>query len=247
MRRTLLIGLCAAAAAVASAAELSVMSAGALESGIAPLVQQFQRDSGHTVVIEYGTSPQLAARLSKGQPADVLVAPDVVMRQAIADSQVAAATRVPVGRIGVGVVVRHGAPAPDVSSADALRRALLSADTVVYTQGSSGQYIEALFTKLGVKDQLASRLLVVADAEAALARIAAGTDRDLGFGAITAIKAYERRGTHYVAPLPDGIQNFTAYDAAVRTGAREPQVAAAFLAFLGTPAARRTLLDAGVQ
>jgi len=246
MRRMLLVALCAAGVGVA-AAELSVMSAGALEAGIAPVVQQFQRESGHVVAVEYGTSPELTARLSKGQAADVLVAPDVVMNQAIDDGKIVAATRVPVGRIGVGMVVRRGAPAPDVSSADALKRALLAAGAVVYTRGSSGQYIEALFMKLGVKEQLASRLVVVADAEAALARIAAGSERDLGFGAITAIKAYEGKGTYYVAPLPEAIQNFTAYDAAVRAGAREPQAAAAFVAFLKSPAARRTLLDAGVQ
>jgi molybdate transport system substrate-binding protein len=168
------------------------------------------------------------------------------MNQAVGDGKIVAATRVPVGRIGVGMVVRRGAPAPDVSSADALKRALLAAGAG-YARGSSGQYIEALFMKLGVKEQLASRLVVVADAEAALARIAAGSERDLGFGAITAIKAYEGKGTHYVAPLPEAIQNFTAYDAAVRAGAREPQAAAAFVAFLKSPAARHTLLDAGVQ
>jgi molybdate transport system substrate-binding protein len=242
----LLSVLCAAAAGV-SAAELSVMSAGALEAGVAPLVQQFQRESGHAVTVEYGTSPQLVARLSKGQPADVLVAPDGVVSQAIADGRAVATTRAPVGRIGVGVFVRRGAPGPDVSSSDTLKRALLSAEAVVYTRGSSGQYIEALFGKLGVKEQLASRLVVVADAEEALARVAAGTDRDLGFGAITAILANEGKGTRYVAPLPGAVQNFTAYEAVVRTAAREPQAAAAFVTFLGTPAARAALLKAGVQ
>jgi molybdate transport system substrate-binding protein len=246
MRWALLAVLCAGGVAVA-AADLSVMSAGALEAAVAPLVDEFQRASGHTVAVEYGTSPQLAARLARNQAADLLVAPDTLITQAIADRQVVASTRVRVGRIGVGVVVRRGAAAPDVSSVDALKRALLQANSIVYTQGSSGQYIEALFTKLGVREQLTSHLIVVADAEAALARIAAGGDRDLGFGAVTALKANDGKGTQYVAPLPDAVQNFTAYDAAMRMGANDPGVAKTFLAFLQSPTARQALADAGVQ
>jgi molybdate transport system substrate-binding protein len=230
-----------------SAADLAVMSAGALEAAVAPIVEEYQRASGHTVAVEYGTSPQLAARLAKNQAADVLIAPDTLITQAITDHQVMASTRVRVGRIGVGVVVRRGAPVPDVSSVDALKRALLQADAVVYTQGSSGQYIEALFTKLGVRTQIASHLLVVSDAEAALARIAKGTDRDLGFGAVTALKANDDKGTQYVAPLPDDIQNFTAYDGAMWVGANDPGVAKTFLSFLQSPTARQMLADAGVQ
>ena len=235
------------AAAVLSASELSVVSAGAMEAAVAPLVIQFQRASGHTVTVEYGTAPQLAAWLTRRQPADVILAPAVVIDQAIGNGQAVAATRVVVGRIGVGVFVRRGAPAPDVSSERALRSALISAEHIVYTQGSSGQYIDALLARLGVAAQLASRFVRVADAETALARVAAGTSRDLGFGAITAIKAFEGKGTTYVAPLPDPLQNFTAYDAAVMTGARTPQAATAFLLFLQTPAARRTLDEAGLQ
>jgi len=246
MPRALLVLVLTGTAAL-SASELAVMSAGAMEAAIAPLALQFQRASGHTVTVEYGTAPQLAAMLARGQPADVVIAPAAVMDQAIGGGQAIAPTRLAVGRIGVGVFVRTGAPAPDVSSESALRAALLSADHIVYTQGSSGQYIDALFGKLGVVSQLASKLVRVADADTALARVAAGTSRDLGFGAITAIKAFEGKGTTYAAPLPDSLQNFTAYDAAVRTGTREPQAAAAFLEFLRSPAARRTLEEAGLR
>ena len=242
-----LLALVLTGTAALSASELAVMSAGAMEAAIAPLALQFQRASGHTVTVEYGTAPQLAAMLARGQPADVMIAPAAVIEQAIGGGQAIAATRLTLGRIGVGVFVRTGAPAPDVSSERALRAALLAADHIVYTQGSSGQYIDALFGKLGVASQLASRLVRVADADTALARVAAGTSRDLGFGAITAIKAFEGKGTTYAAPLPDGLQNFTAYDAVVRTVAREPQAAAAFLEFLKSPAARRTLEAAGLQ
>jgi len=240
-------GAVAFGAAALLAAELSVMSAGAMEAAIAPLAVQFQQASGHTVTVEYGTAPQLAARLTHERPADVIIAPTVVVDQAVAEGLAVAPSRVTIGRIGVGVFVRAGAPRPDVSSATALRAAVLAAEHVVYTQGSSGQYIDAMLATLGVAGQLTSRLVRVADAETALARVAAGTSRDLGFGAITAIKAFGGKGTTYVAPLPESLQNFTGYDGAVMTGARAPQAAAGFLQFLTTPAARRTLEGAGLQ
>ena len=89
--RVVAILLCAAV--TGSAAELSVMSAGALESGIGAVVDGFQRVSGHTVAVQWATSPQLAARLSRGQAADVLISPTGVMDQAAADGRVATGTR----------------------------------------------------------------------------------------------------------------------------------------------------------
>jgi len=235
------------AAAALLAAELSVMSAGAMEAAIAPLAVQFQQVSGHTVTVEYGTAPQLAARLTHEHPADVIIAPAALLDQAVADGLAVAPSRVTIGRIGVGVFVRAGSTRPDVSSATALRAAVLAAEHIVYTQGSSGQYIDTMLATLGVAGQLTSKLVRLADAETALARVATGTSRDLGFGAITAIKAFEGKGTTYVAPLPESLQNFTGYDGAVMTGARAPQAAAGFLQFLTTPAARRTLEGAGLQ
>ena len=223
------------------------MSAGALESGVGAVLERFRRASGHTVTVEWGTAPQLAARMSRGQPADVLVAPTVVVDQAAGRGQIVTGSRVVVGRIGVGVMVGTDAPPPDVSSEAALRRTLLSAEAIVYSQGSSGQSIDAMFARLGIAAQLEARVLRLADADDVVKRVAEGTARDLGFGAITAITRSERLGIRYVAPLPESLQNFTTYEAAVRTGAREPQVASALLQFMATPAARRALSESGVE
>jgi len=246
MRRVLLIAFVLAVAS-AAAAQLVILSAGAMEPAVIPLIGEFQRSSSHTVTVDYGTAPELAERLSRDQPGDVLIAPKAVMDRAVADGRVDGATRSALGRIGVGVFVRTGAPAPDVSTPEALRQSVTQATAVVYTQGSSGQYIDMLLATLGVESQIRSRVVRTADADAALARVASGAAGDLGFGAITAIKAHEARGTHLIAPLPDRLQNFTAYEAAIRTGARSREVAAAFLDYLRTPAARTLLQAAGVE
>ena len=247
-RRHLLLAFAmVAAAAAASAAERTVMSAGAVASGLRALVEQFQRAAGHTVRVEIGTTTQLAGRLDAGAAPDILIAPASVMERAIADNRAVGDTRVTVGRVGVGVIVHGGAAPPDISSPAELQRALLAADAVVYNQGSSGLYIERMFATLGLADRLTARTVRVADAEAVLARIAADQGRAIGFGAISAIRAYRGTGVRYAGPLPPTLQNVTTYEAASTPGARDPGAAAAFLAFITSPAARQAFLATGVE
>ena len=221
------------------------MSAGALESGIMQLAAQFGRDAGHVVRVEIGNAPQLTARLAAGDSADVLVAPTSVVDQAVADARVVAASRTTVGRVGVAVVVRAGATVPDVSSADALRRALLAADAIVYNQGSSGTYIEKLLSGLGIADRVRTKSVRVLNGEAVMERIGNARGSEIAFVAIP--DAIRGTALRYVGPLPPALQNFTTYDAAVMNGAREPAAAAEFLRFITTAGARRTLLAAGVE
>lgn len=230
-----------------SAAELAVLSAGAMEPAVIPLLLQFQRTSGHTMRVEYGTAPELADKLARNQASDVLIAPKAVMDQAVSDGRVVAGSRRALGRIGVGVFVKRGAPLPDVATEAALRQALLAADAIVHTQGSSGQYVSELVRTLGIEREVAAKTIRTPDADTALARVAAGTGTMLGLGAVTVIRAHETRGTQMVAPLPDHLQNFTEYFAALRVGAVTADVAKAFLDYLATPAASQTLQGAGVS
>src|SRR6267378_1717649 len=142
MPRTILTFVLVAGMSTASAAELSVLSAGAVEGGLVRLIEQFRQTSGHDVRVQYGTSPELAERLAAAQSADVLIAPAPVMDRAVADRKVVGDTRITVGRVGIGVIVREDARVPNLASPDTLRRAFLEADTIVYNRGSSGLYIE---------------------------------------------------------------------------------------------------------
>ena len=247
MARAILSFILLAGIATVSAVELSVMSAGAVEGALVRLVDQFQRSFGHSVHVEYGTGPELAGRLSTGSAADVLIAPAAVMDRAIADTKAVGATRTTIGRVGVGVIVAQDAALPDVSSPEALRRAFLAADTIIYNRGSSGLYMEKLFAQMGVADQVKSRIVQVSDGEDVMQRVIAGKGTEIGLAAISAIKLFEPKRFRYVGPLPDAIQNLTTYDAAVMTGAKDPQAAGAFVQFITTPAARQTFLQAGVQ
>jgi molybdate transport system substrate-binding protein len=243
--RALIALVLAAGTATLSAANIVVMSAGALEAGIMQLAAEFGRATRHSVKVEIGNAPQLTARLAAGDAADVLIAPANLLDQAIADRRVVAASRTTVGRVGVGIAVRTGRPKPDVSSADALRRTLLAADAVIYNQGSSGAYIEKLLAQLGIADRLAGRTVRVLNGEAVMERLAAARGSELAFLAMS--DAIRATGLQYAGPLPEPLQNFTTYDAAVMIAAREPIAAAEFLRFITTDTARRTLRAAGVE
>jgi molybdate transport system substrate-binding protein len=237
----------AAGAGTAWAAELSLLSAGALEGGLARLIQQFQRSAGQTIRVQYGTGPELDERLSAAESADVLIAPAAVMERAIAAKRASGDTRVTVGRVGIGIIVREGTPLPDVASAAAVQRAFAEADTIVFNRGSSGLYIEKLLAQMGIAVQVQSRIVQVADGEDVMRRIIAGRGTEIGIAAISAIKWFNPSGFRYVGPLPPAIQNLTTYHAAVMSDAKDAVVAATFLRFITTPAARQIFRDAGVE
>jgi molybdate transport system substrate-binding protein len=225
---------------------IRVFSAGAVEEGVLRLAEQYRREKQQGVVTEFGTGPELQARLDNGDAADVLIAPQAVVERAAKAGRVVAGTATPVARVGVGVAVRRGAPKPDVGTVDALRAALLRADSIVYNQASTGQYLETLFAKMGILEALRPRTTRYGNAQRVLEHVIAGSGSEVGFGPITEIKTYEPKGLVLVAPLPDEVQNFTTYSAAVMTGGRA-DAARAFIGHLTTPAARAAFAATGAQ
>ena len=134
----------------AAAATVSAFATRAIEVALVRLAAQYREQTGHEVTIRFDTSPGLARRVAAGESADVLVASASVVDQAIRDGQVVASTSREIGRIALGVATRRGVPPPDVSSVDALVSALRRADAVLYSQGTSGLYIEQMLAKLGL-------------------------------------------------------------------------------------------------
>jgi molybdate transport system substrate-binding protein len=169
------------------------------------------------------------------------------MKQAIADGKVIADTRVPLGRVGAGIVARTGAAAPNVSTVDDLKQALLAADSVVYNTASSGIYLDKLFAKMGVLEQIKPKTTRYPDAGAVMAHVIKGKGNEIGFGPITEIKMYEPKGLRMIAPLPADVQNYTSYEAAVMTGAPGAEPARAVLKLLGTSAGKTAFSSRGVE
>jgi molybdate transport system substrate-binding protein len=231
----------------AAAAEIKVLSAGAVEPGLHAFAEQVKRDLGHELKIIFNTTPQITKRLAAGEVYDVLILPPASLEQAVQDGKAVVATRVPVGRVGAGVVVRSGVAAPNVATVDALKQALLAADSVVYNTASSGIYLDKLFAKMGVLDQIKPKTTRYPDARPVMEHVVKGKGNEIGFGPITEIRPHEGKGLRFVGPLPAEVQNYTSYDAAVMTGAPSGEAAKAVLRQLATPAGKAAFVSAGVE
>jgi molybdate transport system substrate-binding protein len=247
LRSLLALTAVAAAAGTAGAAEIKVLSAGAPQPGLIAATPAFRAASGHEAKVAYAIASELLRRVGEGETADVLIAPPPTIDALVKAGRVAAADQVRLGRVGAGVVVRDDAPRPDISSVDALKRALLEADAVVFNRASSGLYIETMLKKLGLYEALQPRIVRYSDGNEVMHHLMNGTGREFGFGGITDILLYRQKGLTLVGPLPEEIQNYTSYNAALVTAAAQPEAARAFLRFLASPAGTALFYEHGIR
>src|SRR6266700_3252722 len=246
--RVLAAFLSCAVAGAAAAADIRVLSASALEPGLAKVADQFKRETNNRVRIQFfATVPQLERRLSVGEPADVLVAPSGLMNDQLRRGKVDAEAHSFIGRVGIGVTVRAGAPDPDIATLDRFKQSLLGADSIVYNHASTGLYLEKLFDLLGFAEQLKMKTTRYVSSAQVLEHVIGGKGIEIGFGAITEIRQFEPKGLKLVGPLPEQVQNSTAYSAAVLSDAPEAEVARDFVRYISTPAAKALFAAAGID
>jgi len=244
---SMIAGALGCAVVAANAADVRVLSAGAVEPGLHAFAQLVKRQTGHDLRIEFNTTPQIVKRLAASEVYDILVSPPAVIEQAAKEGKVAADTRAAVGRVGAGIIVRTGAVAPDVATVEALKQALLAADSVVYNSASTGLYLDKLFGGWGILDALKPKSTRYADGASVMEHVIKGKGNEIGFGAITEIKMYVAKGLQLVGPLPAAAQNYTSYEAAAMNGATAADAARAVLRLLATPAGKAAFVSAGVE
>lgn len=247
MKNIALLVVVASLSASALAAEIRVLSGGAVEPGLRAFADVAKRETGHTLVIQYNTGPQIAKRLAAGEVYDILISPPPAIAQAGKDGQLVADTKVPVGRVGAGIIVRASATAPDVSTVEGLKRALLAADSIVYNTASTGIYLDKLFERLGILDAIKPKTTRYPDGASVMEHVIRGKGSEIGFGAITEIKLYEPKGLKLVGPLPAEVQNTTSYEAAVMTASPNADAAREVLRILASPAGRAAFASGGVE
>jgi molybdate transport system substrate-binding protein len=243
------LGLLFAAVAITTgtAADLTVLSAGAVESAVRKLAKHYEREFSRDVEVTFGTGPEITSRLSAGVGADVLIAPVSVMAKAAKSGKVIIDTQVEVARVGVGIAVRRGAAVPAVDSVNALKDALVRAESIVYNEASTGQYLDKLFGRIGVLDQLKPKTTRYVSAAQVMEHVIRGKGNEIGFGPITEIRDYGPKGLTFVGPLPSDVQHYTTYVAAVMTEARAPDAGRDFVRYLTSAAAQRTFAATGVE
>lgn len=211
---------------------ITVLSGGAVEPGLNAAAAAFQKETGQPVKVTYNTTPQIRKRIGAGDSFDVIIAPPAAVKEFAAAGKVEQGG-VNVGRVGLGVVVRPGAPVPDISSADAIRRAVLEAESIVFNRASSGLYFEALLKKMGIYAQVEKKAARYATGAEVMEHVLKGKGKEVGFGPITEILQYKDKGTRLVGPLPAEIQNYTSYTAVPMSGSSSKDAAQSFVRFLG--------------
>jgi molybdate transport system substrate-binding protein len=232
----------------AAATDIRVLSAGAVEPGLVKVADQYRRETNNRVRIQFATPPVLEKRLTGGgDSADVLVASSGVMNDQLRRGKIEAESHAFIGRVAVGVTVRATALDPDIATLDRFKQSLLGADSIVFNQASSGPYLERLFDLLGIGEQLKTKTTRYSSMAPVSEHLMSGKGNEIGFAAITEIRQFESKGLRLVGPLPEQVQNSTAYSAAVMTEAPEVEVARDFVRYLGTPAAKATFSAAGID
>jgi len=244
-RLVLLLLLCPQPAA---AQELKVMTSGTFTAALLELSPRFERESGHHVVAATTTmgvgENSIPNRLRRHEPADVVILDDDAMTQLIADGTVIAGSRTPLARSGIGMAVRAGAPRPDISTVEALRRTLLAARSIAYSASVSGRYLTTeLFQRLGIAEQMAGKSRRI-DGERVGAVVARG-EAELGFQQTSELLPVP--GIDYVGPLPADVQRVSVFSAGVAAHSRNRAAAEALLRFLASADAAAAVAKTGLE
>lgn len=218
-------------------AKLKVMCARSMHIVVGALTDAFQRESGHEVELSFGTVGALQKRLDAGETADVLIVGASAIDQMAKAGVVGAPTGI--ATTSVGIAVREGAVAPDLSTPEAFKRALLAARRVAFSApavgGSAGVYLAKLFVDMGLADEMARKGMPQQSGAEVAARVASG-EADLGM--TLAAEIVPDKGARLIGPLPPPLGCDTTYAAAVMSGSNAPDAARAFIAALTQPSAR---------
>jgi len=235
-------------AAQPSAADVKAFFPVAMRTPLSVLVQQFEQSSGRKVSITYGTIGALATRLQNGEVTDVAILSPLQIDDLEKLGKIVAGSRVNLVKVGNGAFVRKGAPKPDISTVDALKRSLLAAKTIVYvdpkTGGPSGIYMASLMERLGIAAAMTPKTVLTPPGEPSFTTVVKG-EADLGFQQISAI--LEEPTVDYAAPLPAEVQDYTRYTVVAIAAGSQPEGARALIALLSSPAALSVMKAKGFE
>lgn len=231
----------------ASAAEIKVLTAGAMRGVLVALVPQFEKDTGHKVSFDNATAGALAKRIADGEAFDVAIITPKVIDGLIENGKIAAGSRLDVAKVGIGVAVKEGAPLPDIKTVEAFKRTLLAARSVAYIDpkagGSSGIYFDGLLDRLGIAGEIRPKAKLKQGGY--VADLVASGEAEVAVHQISEIVPV--KGVVLVGPLPAEIQNFTTYSVAIGARARDAAAARALVQHLTSPAIAPVLQARGME
>lgn len=232
-----------------AADEIKVMTSGAFTAAYLEVIPEFERVTGNKIVTAYGASmgdapTSIPSRLQRGEPVDVVILASSALEELIQQGKLVAGSRMDLARSSIGMAVRAGAPKPDISSVDALRRTLLQAKSIAYSSSASGVYLSnELFQRLGIAGEMKAKSKRI-EGERVGAVVARG-DAEIGFQQVSELLPVP--GIDYAGPLPAEVQRVTVFSAGVTVGARQPEAARALITFLASPKVAAAIARSGLD
>ncbi len=230
--------------ATARAAEIKVMASPAIKQAYRKLVPAFETSSGHKVTTIWAGTVDVIKRIGGGEPVDLVIASAASIDQLTKQGRIVPGGTTVVATSGIGVAVKAGAPKPDISSGDALKRALLAATSIGCSTGPSGVYLEGLFKRMGVAGRIAAKLVRVPIGQSVGEAVARG-EAELGFQQVSELLPV--KGIDFVGPLSSDVQEVTAFSAGLHASAAAPEAAKALVSFLRSPGAAPVITRSGMQ
>ncbi len=230
-------------AGMAHAAEIKVLASAAIKRAYLELQPEFERTSGHKVLTTWAPTAEMARRVKDGEIVDLVIMAVEPIDELITLGRITPGSRVDLARSGIGMAVRPGAPRPDISTADAFKRALLAAKSITHSTGLSGIYVTGLFQRMGIADELKPKIKVVKGVP--IGEVLARGDAEIGFQQSSELLAV--KGVNYVGPLPAELQHTIVFSAGVPMLATHPDAARALARFLATPAAAAIIRKTGLE
>jgi len=227
----------------AHAAELKMIAGGSMTGPLKQIAPQFETATGHKLTIHFDSTPNLIKQATSDAPLDLAVVPVDVFKDAAARARFVAGPTIDIARVGYGVIVRTGAAKPDISTPDALKKALLDAASIAFVPSSAaGAYVSKVFDRLGIADAMKARTRAVQLPDQIAPAVAKG-DADLGVFLVNTLIA---PGVDVVGTFPAELQQELVFTAAVAADSKQLEAAKAFIDYLTSPAATAIIKAKGM-
>jgi len=233
----------------ARADEIHVVTSGGFTAAYLRLVPQYEAATHDKLVTEFGpsmgtTHNAIPVRLARGEAIDVVILAAPALENLIKEGKVQAGSRVDLVQSKIGMAVKAGAPHPDISTVEALKRTLLAAKSIAYSDSASGVYLSTeLFPKLGIWDQIKGKSKQI-QADPVGGVVATG-QFEIGFQQISELRPV--KGIDIVAELPPGAQKVTIFAAGIPTTATHPEAAKGLIQWLASPAGYSAIRESGLE
>jgi molybdate transport system substrate-binding protein len=231
----------------ARAAEITLIAPGGIRAAVTQIIPAFEKATGHRVNATFGSGGGTKQRVIKGEPFDVPIV-QLPLEPVIASGQVVAASETPLAHVNVGIAVRAGAPKPDISTADAVKRLLLASKAIAYPNAATGAAAGASFNetlqKLGISDQMKPKIRIAQNGRGAMELLAKG---EVDFGLTFISEIITEPGVEVVGPLPRDISTPTVLVGYISAHTKEADAAKALLNYLSSAEAAKVYKQRGME